>query len=478
MYGVILAGGNGTRFWPLSREEYPKQVLKIVGNQSLIQNTVSRIQAFIPIAHIFIVTNPKQAEQMQFQFAPRSLPSFIYEPMGRNTAAAIGLAATVLKKRLGDGIMAIFSADHDIKNNEALQSAVGLAKDLANENYLVIVGARPTRPDTAFGYIQVGPSLQAFPNAHSVKKFIEKPEKDAAQAYIHAGNAFWNTGIFIWKVSTILAAIERYLPDLSCGLAQIEAGMGTAREATLTQEVYSRLASISIDYGLLEKTDHLAMIPVDMGWEDVGSWSALDKVLSKDTDGNIVIGNVVNRGSRNSIVYGDKRLIAVVGLQEVIVADTPDATLICAKDCAQEVKPLVETLQKRDIGKGEEHRIHKAVTRAWGSYTVLEEGKDSKIKRIFVNPKSRLSLQMHTRRAEHWVVVTGAARVTIGESVYTLSANQSTFVPVGVKHRLENPTDYPLEIIEVQSGDYIEEDDIVRYEDDYGRVKKVEGGSV
>jgi len=470
MYGVILAGGSGTRFWPLSREEYPKQLLNIFGDQTLIQATISRIADLIPSKHLYVVTNPKQAEQIQFQLPPSGGlgPHFIAEPFGRNTAAAIGLAAVTLRKQFKDGIMVVLSADHFIRNTAAFLDTLRLAEAVAGKDFLVTLGAKPTRPETAYGYIEQGSTLDRSSTASKVARFIEKPRREAAEEYYKKDAFFWNTGIFVWKVSTILSEIHRYMPELSKGLKTIEEKIGTEEESEGLQAFYGALPAISIDYGILEKSDRIAVIPSDMGWEDVGSWNALDEVIPKDADGNIVTGNVVNVGTRNSTIYADKRIIAVVGLNDIVVADTDDATLICSKSAAQDVKKVVEILKQQNE---ESHRVHRKIIRAWGSFTTLEEGQGYKIKRIVVNPHSRLSLQQHSQRSEHWVVVSGTARVTCGESVYTIQENQSTFVPMGVKHRLENPTDTPLQLIEVQSGSYLGEDDIVRFHDDYGRIE-------
>ncbi len=466
MYGVILAGGSGTRFWPLSREAYPKQLLKIFGNQSLIQATLSRITYLIPMKQLYILTNPLQAEQIKLQLDPKSMPCFISEPIGRNTAAAIGLAAIVLRKKFKDGVMAVLSADHYIRDINVFADTIRLGGTLAEKEYLVTLGAKPTRPETAYGYIKKGEPLQEGPAA-SVLHFIEKPAREVAEQLVKTDDIYWNAGIFIWKVSTILNEIERYFPQLSEGLLEIEPHIGGEHEEETLRKIYPQLPALSIDYAVLEKSKRLAIIPVDMGWEDVGSWNALDEVLPRDANGNILTGNVVSIDTRDSIVYAGKRLVAVVGLGQTVVVDTDDATLVCAKGAAQNVKKVVEVLKQQG---NDAHLVHRTVVRAWGTYTVLEEGKEYKIKRIMVNPQSRLSLQSHKMRSEHWVVVSGTARVTCGESVYTISANQSTFVPMGVKHRLENPTDEPLQIIEVQNGNYLGEDDITRFDDDYGRI--------
>jgi mannose-1-phosphate guanylyltransferase/mannose-6-phosphate isomerase len=472
MIGVILAGGSGTRFWPLSRAAYPKQLLKIFGDTTLIQATLSRVAPLIPTDRIYIVTNPDQAEQIRFQLPPPpQTPHFIAEPVGRNTSAAIGLAAMTLLKEYPDEVMVVLSVDHFIRDEKLFLEYLLLGEKIARDGHLVTIGAKPNRAETAYGYIQKGTPLPAYQGAYRVERFFEKPSRERAALYLQNEAFCWNTGIFVWKIATILEEIGRHLPELAEGLKTIgknEPGAACPAGKTAA-EIFPQLQSISIDYGVLEKSDKLAVIPSEMGWEDVGSWSALDQILPHDENGNIATGNVVNVSCKDTIIHAGHRVIAAVGLQDIVIADTDDATLICSKDSAQEVKQVVEILKER---KGEEYRIHKTVFRPWGSYTVLEEGASYKIKRIYVNPKSRLSLQSHTKRSEHWVVVAGVARVTCGESVYTIGANQSTFVPMGVKHRLENATDEPLQIIEVQCGAYLGEDDIARFSDDFGRVIK------
>ncbi|MFQ5781059.1 MAG: mannose-1-phosphate guanylyltransferase, partial [Nitrospiria bacterium] len=292
MYGVILAGGSGTRFWPLSREEYPKQLLKIFGNQTLIQATLSRVSDLIPLKSLYIITNPQQAEQIRLQLSPPAAgPFFISEPAGRNTAAAVGLAAVTLRKKFQDGTMVVFSADHYIRDNPSFIHALRLAEKIAKDGHLVTLGAKATRPETAYGYIQKGRPFEGHPTAFTVKRFIEKPDMEAAERYGKRGDTFWNTGIFAWRISTILEEIGHFLPKLAEGLREIEPDIGTVREEETLQRIYPQLTAISIDYGVLEKSNRMAVIPADMGWEDVGSWNALDEVLPRDADRNIITGN-------------------------------------------------------------------------------------------------------------------------------------------------------------------------------------------
>ena len=363
--------------------------------------------------------------------------------------------------------MVVLSADHFIREPGLFNKALRLAIKAAETEYLVTLGATPTRPETAYGYMRSGKKLEGAQSLFEVRNFVEKPDRNMAEKYLEDKNTLWNTGIFVWKVSTILKEIDGCLPELASGLREIERSIGTKTYEKTLERVYQQLPSISIDYGVLEHSDRLVVIPTDMGWEDVGSWNALDEVIPRNKNGNIFTGNIVDIESRNSIVYAGKRVVATVGLQDTVVVDTEDATLVCNKNKAQDVKKITALLKQR---QDDAHLVHKTVIRAWGSYTVLEEGPGYKIKKIIVNPKAKLSLQMHRKRSEHWVVVEGLATVTCGESVYTIPANQSTFVPMGVKHRLENTLDSPLRLVEVQSGSYLGEDDIVRYEDDHGRV--------
>jgi mannose-1-phosphate guanylyltransferase/mannose-6-phosphate isomerase len=370
--------------------------------------------------------------------------------------------------------MAVCPADHLIQKKEAFHRLLRLAERAAREGYLVTLGIVPSRPETGYGYIRKGGQIKlkgersssARREIYHVERFVEKPKPALARRYLREKGYLWNAGIFVWKASRILEEIKKSLPHLHEGLARIGEALGTDREEKVLGEVYPSLESVSIDQGVLERADPVAVIPAEIGWNDVGSWSALDEVAERDLEGNLVEGNILNIGSRDSVLYAGKRLVAAVGVSDLVVVDTDDATLVCAKSAAQEVKQVVAALKTRS---GEEHLVHRTVHRPWGSFTVLEKGPGYKIKRIEVKPGAKLSLQMHHKRSEHWVVISGSARVTCGQSVYTVPVNQSTFVPMGVQHRLENAESAPLVIIEVQSGPYVEEDDIVRFEDQYGR---------
>jgi len=475
-----MAGGSGTRFWPLSREKMPKQLLKIGSEDTLIQQTVNRVLPLIKREDIFVVTNHALSDDIQTQLAEKfGTPwdtNFILEPEARNTAPALGLSALHLNRIDPEGIMVVFSADHAIRKAPEFLNLLRKAGNAAADNYLVTFGIKPDRPETGYGYIKTGEKIDpgSWPVAaggskaeiYRVDAFVEKPDVETAKEYLKQGNYYWNSGIFIWKVRMLLQEIEKHSPSLYRGLMEIQKSIGTDRETEVIKQVFERLESISIDYAVMEKTDRAAVIPADIGWSDVGSWTALDDVSDRDASGNIINGIVIDIGSRDTIIYAEKRLVATIGLKDMVVVDTPDATLVCSKDRAQDVKKVVEELKKRKSG---EHLIHRTVHRPWGSYTILEEGDRYKIKRLVINPGTKLSHQLHHHRSEHWVVVAGTARVTNGENVYDVHPNESTYIPMSTKHRLENQGKIPLQIIEVQNGEYLEEDDIERFEDDYNR---------
>ncbi len=472
MYAVIMAGGSGTRFWPLSREKMPKQLLKIGSDDTLIQLTVDRVLPLVKRENVFIVTNQGLAVDIGTQLTSRFGGSWdqnlILEPEAKNTAPALGLSALHLNRIDPDGIMVVLSADHAIRNVEAFQKCLRTAAKAAERDYLVTLGIKPNRPETGYGYIKAGEQCReaGLDDVCRVERFVEKPDLKTAQGYLESGQYYWNSGMFVWKVRTFLKEIERHMPSLHQGLEEVRKSIGTGTESETVRGMFARLQPVSIDYGVMERTDRAAVVPADIGWSDVGSWTALEEVTDKDASGNIITGNVVDIDSTDSVIYAEKRLVATIGLKDTIVVDTPDATLVCSRDRAQDVKKVVDELKKR---KAEERLTHRTVHRPWGDYTILEEGDRYKIKRIVVNPGAKLSHQLHHHRSEHWVVVSGTAQVTNGDKVYDVHTNESTYIPLSTKHRLENLGRIPLQIIEVQNGEYLEEDDIVRFDDDYNR---------
>lgn len=475
LYAVILAGGSGTRFWPLSRHLYPKQLLRIMGGETLIQQTMRRVLCCVQPDRVLISTNALQAESIRFQLAEWKdalQNNFLLEPEGRNTAPAIGLAACRVLQSDPDGCMLVLPADHVIKENARFQAAVSLATELAANGYLVTFGVKPIRPETGYGYIQPNRRVRLGSKrsliGHPVARFVEKPDAQTAQRYLRSGNYFWNSGMFVWRASVILEELERHQPALTRSVKELAS---QAKPTGITEEfakAYKQLPSISIDNGVMERSSKAAVIPVTFTWSDVGNWSSLEEVAPLDRAQNVVSGKVVDVDSRNSVLYADQRVVATIGLSDMIVVDTADATLVCPKSRAQDVKQIVELLKKQGAP---EHLEHRTVHRPWGSYTVLEEGQGYKVKRVSVNPGGRLSLQLHHQRSEHWVVTAGVARVTCGTKVFDLAVGESTAIPKETSHRLENPGQTPLHIIEVQNGPYLGEDDIVRLQDDYGRMK-------
>lgn len=474
LYPVIMAGGSGTRFWPLSRHLFPKQLLRIGGEHTLIQQTMRRVIGCAPAANVLISTNAAQADLIRVQLSDwkQDLANgFLLEPEGRNTAPAIALAAIEVLERDPNGIMLVVPADHVVTGQREFEGAVRLASQLAEAGYLVTFGIKPIRPETGYGYIK--PKNNALLGQHGklrgylVQQFVEKPNTKKAAQYVKSGGYFWNSGMFVWRAATILEQIGLHQPAIVTAMERIRQLKRDGAPRQSIDEVYRHIASVSIDTSVMERSSKAAVVPVTFRWSDVGSWGSLDEVAKKDTTGNVVMGRVIDLESTQSIVYADRRVVATIGLQNMVVVDTPDATLVCPKSRAQDVKKIVEILKRQ---QAPEHLDHVTVQRPWGSYTVLEEGPGFKVKRVTVNPGGRLSLQMHHQRSEHWVVISGIARVTRDQEVFDLRVGESTAIPVKTTHRLENPGQETVHIIEVQNGPYLGEDDIVRFKDDYGRI--------
>ncbi len=473
LYGVILAGGAGTRFWPLSREMTPKQLLRVFGTESLIWQTIKRILPLIQQDQVCVVSNSKLTEEIRTHLITEKEPfdkvGYLIEPEARNTAPAIGLAAAYLSSVNPDAVMAVLPSDHLIQNPDEFLAVLKHAEKVAEAGYLVTLGLKPNRPETGFGYIKLGSSIDKLGNSYvsyMVDRFVEKPNKETAVSYLESGDYFWNSGMFVFKASTILDEIEHLMPGLHAVLTRFKDISPDEWSSERADQIFSEAEPVSIDYGIMEKSDKVAVIPVDLDWNDVGSLVAIGDFLARDERGNTTAGNIIDIESENSIIYGENRLVATLGLEDMIVIDTHDATLICPKDRAQDVRKIVDILKAKNA---DEYLVHRTMYRPWGSYTLLEHGPGFKIKIIEVKPGARLSLQMHHHRSEHWVVISGTATVTRGEEVFNVHVNESTFIPPSTVHRLENPGIIPLKIIEVQNGEYLEEDDIIRTEDDYAR---------
>lgn len=463
---VIMAGGSGTRLWPLSRELHPKQFLPLCGEETLLQQTISRLQG-LDVGALIVITNEEHRFLMAEQLRQLAIKDaqILLEPVGRNTAPAIALAALQAKTREEDPILLVLAADHFIANTAAFVSAVEVGQKLAEQNKLVTFGIVPTQPETGYGYIRRGEELQI--GGFSVTKFEEKPDLATAQNYLASKDYFWNSGIFMFKASRYLQVLREFAPEILVACEQAIEGIQTDLDfVRIDAKAFSACPSESIDYAIMEKVQDAVMVPLDAGWSDIGSWSALWENATKDVLGNACKGDVLIEQTTNSLAYSEHRLVTLLGVNNVVVVETKDAVLVASKDSVQDVKKLVEKIQQ--LGRTE-HINHREVYRPWGFYDLIDVGERYQVKRITVNPGAKLSLQMHHHRAEHWVVVSGTAKVTLGDNKQLVTENQSVYIPVGKQHSLENPGKIPLEIIEVQSGAYLGEDDIVRLQDDYGR---------
>jgi mannose-1-phosphate guanylyltransferase/mannose-6-phosphate isomerase len=466
---VIMAGGKGSRLWPLSRELYPKQFLTVSGELSMLQQTVARLTGMEHSAPLLICNEEHRfiaAEQLRLGGFSHS--GIILEPVGRNTAPAIALAALQALKNAEqdkDPILLVLAADHLIEDTSAFQTSVSKALPFAKAGKLVTFGIVPTIPETGYGYIKAGESQG---DAFSVTQFVEKPDLNTAQDYLASGDYYWNSGMFLFKASRYLEELKKHSPEILLACEQsMEESTPDMDFVRVNIEAFQRCPDDSIDYAVMEKTDSSMVIPMDAGWSDVGSWSALWEVSKKDENNNVIIGDVISVNSANNYLHSNNKLIAVVGIDNLVVVETKDAILVAHKEQVQDVKTIVNHLKA--IGRTE-HKIHREVYRPWGKYDSLDIGNRDQVKRITVKPGGKLSIQMHHHRAEHWIVVSGTAKVTNGDKTILLTENESTYIPIGQVHALENPGVLPLELIEVQSGSYLGEDDIVRFEDRYGRT--------
>ncbi|MBL8253179.1 MAG: mannose-1-phosphate guanylyltransferase/mannose-6-phosphate isomerase [Candidatus Competibacter sp.] len=465
---VILSGGSGTRLWPLSREAYPKQFLPLVDQNTMLQNTALRIAGLADVATPLVVCNQEHRFMVAEQLRAIGIQpaTAILEPVGRNTAPAVAVAALHAQCDGADPTLLILPADHVIADVEGFRAAVRQVATHAEAGRLITFGIVPTAPETGYGYIKAGAPLDDS-GVCAVERFVEKPDADTAQTYFQSGTYSWNSGMFMFRASSFLAELEQFAPAV---LAACQQALATGRADRdflwLDGAAFAACPKDSIDYAVMEKTDHAVILPLEVGWNDVGSWSALWEVGERDGDGNIARGDVIEVDTRDSYVDATSRLVATVGVEHLVVVETADAVLVATKDRVQDVKTVVDRLKARRRPEGSSHR---KVYRPWGFYDSIDLDQRFQVKRIMIKPGACISSQMHHHRAEHWVVVSGTARVHRGDEEYLLTDNQSTYIPVGVPHRLTNPGKIPLEIIEVQSGSYLGEDDIVRFEDIYGR---------
>lgn len=465
LYALILAGGAGSRFWPFSRELEPKQFINIIGNESLLQSTISRLDGLVKADKIYIITNRSYFYELKKQIEKYNIPdsNIILEPEGKNTAPAIAVCARLIGRYNKDAVLIVLPSDHCINPIGKFKACVRNAVACASDNFLVTIGIKPKKPATGYGYIKINYKLEVINykfKAYKVEKFLEKPSLDKAKEYVRSRDYYWNSGIFIWKVSVFMDELRQYLPKLYSQLMSIESENDI-------KKVWPHIKPISVDCGILEHSKRIALLPADFCWTDLGSWDALDELLRKDKNGNVINADSIDYDSRGICTFSrSNRLIATIGLKDLIIADTPDALLVCDRNKTQEVKKIVEKMR---LTKRKERVAHMTDKRPWGSSTVLAHAMGFKIKLIEIEPKKRLSLQSHRRRAEHWVVVSGCAKVTRRKKATLVRSNQSIYIPRGIKHRLENPADSILKIVEIQTGDYLEEDDIKRYDDDFKR---------
>ena len=462
MYGIILAGGSGSRLWPISRELYPKQLLNLNSDKSLLQATFERLKTCIPEQNIISITNTKHTSNIRMQLSGLTkFPVILSEPVAKNTAPAIAACTKyIIQTSNSDPIIIVAPSDQFIKDNKKFQDTVKKGEKLAQEGYIVTFGIEPSYPETGFGYINTGDKID---EGFKVKEFVEKPELETAKKYLNEGTYFWNSGIFMFKASTFLQETEKHAPEIMKILNEFD----FSKSNEISFVAFDKMPNISVDYAVMEKSDKIALVKLESDWNDLGSWSSIYDISNKDENGNVFIGHVLDKNSKNSFVYSSSKLVATIGLEDTIIVETEDAVLACKKDQAQNVKHIYNTLKEQNDNT---HLIHKTVYRPWGFYTVIAQGKGFMTKIIHVNPGQKLSLQSHNFRSEHWVVLTGKAKVILEAKESILSPGHSIDIPLKAIHSLQNPFEEDLEVIEVQKGDPLIEEDIIRYEDMYGRV--------
>jgi mannose-1-phosphate guanylyltransferase / mannose-6-phosphate isomerase len=465
VFGVIIAGGSGTRLWPLSRELYPKQLLEITKGKTLLQQTAERLLGSIPAENIFTVTHEKHQIEVKKQIKeiyPDLVERVLAEPQGNNTLPAISWGVFEIQKQCKDALIGVFPADHHIPETSSFNEAFQKCLEISQNNFLVTIGIKPSSPDTGYGYIHQGSALPSD-EGFTVLSFTEKPNSETAKKYLASNQYYWNSGMFVFKSSIFLSELKKYEPSLFQSFAKIK---DSNDHSIFISEYAHNMKNQSIDYGIMEKSDRVAMLPVSFEWNDLGGWEAIYQIGQKDSDGNKVEGNVIPLDTENSLLISRHGLLATIGLKDVVVIKTDDVTLVSARNQVQNVKEIVKQLNKNDSPLTKHHSV---VSRPWGQYIVLEEGDGYKIKRITVDPQQKLSLQKHKYRSEHWVVIEGQALVTCEHDVRILERDESTYISAGMKHRLENQSKIPLVIIEIQTGSYLGEDDIERFDDVYGR---------
>jgi len=466
---VILAGGSGSRLWPLSRQHYPKQLLKLFGDKTMLQQTILRLTGVPDLGSPIVVCNVEHRFMVAEQLNEIGLSdsAIILEPLARNTAPALALAALHAKETHPNSTLLVLSADHMIRDVEEFRRVVNVAAEAAAKNHLVTFGVHPTHPETGYGYIKTNRGSNESATVYAVEQFVEKPDLKTAQSYLDAGCYYWNSGMFVFKTDVFLNELQSHSPDVVTTADQARTfAVRDLDFIRVDKEYFASAPNISIDYALMEKSNNVVCVPLNAGWSDVGDWKSFWDVSQKDGTGNSFIGDSIDVGSTNTLVFSQDKLVATLGVNNLMVINTPDAVLVADKSKAQEVKAIISQIEKQ---ARKEHLQHREVYRPWGCYDAIDDGDRYQVNRIRVKPGASLSLQVHHHRAEHWIVVKGTALVQKNDEVMLLSENESTYIPVGTKHRLSNPGKIPLEIVEVQSGPYLQDDDVIRYEDSYGR---------